>query len=161
MSCLELNFDDLAPVEVRVSIRHEPYVLTEASGDAAVKYRNAAMGGAKMLDGKVVGVSGVADVEPLLVALCLTKIVPLKDGGEDRRPVSVNTVRSWPVRVQKALFNKVKEISEGLEEKETEDTLRKRLADTQAKLDELLAAGEGDPAKNGTAAMQDTQSISA
>ncbi len=90
-----------------VTIAGEKYILAEATGDAAVKYRNQAIAGAKMVDGKVTGFRNVADVEPLLVSLCLWK---LTDDGR-LSAVTEKTVRSWPSHYQKDLFERAKSIS--------------------------------------------------
>jgi len=101
----ELNFDDLTPIEIPVRIQGKNYVLREASGDAACRYRNAVLACAQLTpEGKAVSVRNLADVEPLLVSLCLF--------DEKGNPVSVNQVRKWPARVVKALYEKAKEISD-------------------------------------------------
>ena len=70
-----LDFDDLAPVTVPVTLGKRKYLLREASEDAACKYRNASLAGAEIsnVSGQVTvrRVGSMADVEPLLVSLCL------------------------------------------------------------------------------------------
>lgn len=88
---------DLKIREVPVALGEANYVLREASEDAAVTYRNASMSKAKVADGKVIGVAGIADVEPLLVGLCLFA------SGSDT-PVGEEFVRRLPSRVVKPLY---------------------------------------------------------
>jgi hypothetical protein len=132
----ELIFEDLTPVEVPVTIGGKRYKLREADGETAVKYRNAAAACTKIgTGGKFSELRGVGDLEPLLVSLCLV------DEAGNRVPES--TVRTWPNRVQRALFDRAKEISHlGEEEPSDEASLRAKLADTQEKLDALTAAKE-------------------
>lgn len=101
-----MNFD-LTPREVPVTIGKEQYLLVEATEDVACKFRNASLNNMKVDDGKIVGMSGVADVEPLLVSMCL-----LKNVGNSMVPVDISTVRAWPSRIVKKLFETIKEISE-------------------------------------------------
>ncbi len=122
----ELIFDDLAPVSVPVTIGKKKCLLREASGDAACQYRNLLTAAARMNDGKVVGMHGVADAEPLLVSLCLFELYDLKGEQKERRFL-LSEIRGWRSSVQRALFDKIKEISPGLDEKDTPETVRKRL----------------------------------
>jgi hypothetical protein len=152
MTALELDFADLAPIEVPVKVNGVPkYVLVEASGAAAVAYRNMVSKAAKMVDGKVTGLDGIADAEPLLVSLCLSPVDDAaykRDGvvratranNNDLVTLHVSRVKAWPYRFQRALFDKVMEISPDLREKDTPESVRKRIAELQAKLAELEAA---------------------
>jgi Asp-tRNA(Asn)/Glu-tRNA(Gln) amidotransferase C subunit len=144
----EVIFDDLEPIEVPYRIDGTLYVLREASGDAAVKYRNACMRAARFSEGKIAGIEGAADAEPLLVSLCLYKAdkdgnVPVdRQGNADPRwLVPAQTIKRWPQRVQKALFAKVKAISR-LEEDdtETEESLLRQQAEIDAKLTKIQAS---------------------
>lgn len=96
-------FEDVAPLTVPVTIGKDEYVLKEASGDAACRWRNAQLRAARMVEGKITGVGDIADTEPLLVSLCLFT--------REGKPVPLATVRAWPNRVQKALFERAKAIS--------------------------------------------------
>ena len=143
MSLEPMHFDDdLAPIEVQVTIKNEPYVLREASAGAAIAYANARMRAAKMNDGKLSGFDGMFDADAVLLSLCLHPV----DKGTQRVKLDANgnpfstpiqTIKGWLNRVYKPLFDKVKEISPGLEEKETRDVLRKQLENIQKKLDDL------------------------
>jgi len=143
---------DLEPIEIPVTIGGVEYVLCEASADAARKFNNKRAEAGRFSDGKLSGVSGLGDLEPLLVSSCLFRVTSRQvDGGVKRAlsPVAYNTVLTWPARVVTPLFERAKKISE-LEETETLEALREQLKDTQEKIAEL-EAGE-NPAKNELAA---------
>ena len=108
-----MSFDDLTPIEIPVSIGGKKFLLREATEDAAVKYRNKLAAAGRMVDGKVVGIGDIADAEPLLVSLCLLELYEVNgpDGlpQQRERPVLLSTVRGWPAKVVKAIFDKCME----------------------------------------------------
>lgn len=133
-----LNFDDPEPISIPVKIGKASYTLREATGDAACKYQNAQSAAYEYgPDGSIRSIRGMADVEPLLVSLCL-----FDDRGN---PVGQDVVRGWKAPIQRTLYQRAKEISE-LDRDETIDSLDKQIARLQARRDKLLAE---DPAKNG------------
>lgn len=137
-----LDFSDLASQEVRVPIGNKVYVLREPTGDAVVKWRNAQLRSSKMVDGKLSSIDGMADAEPLLVSLCLFECRPQPDGTEVQYIVKENTVRAWPNRVQRALYDKVMELGHLNESgEETKETLREQIKDLQEKLHKLEVNG--------------------
>lgn len=107
---------DLTPICIAVTVGNKKYALKEASGDAAVRYRNAQLGCTELgPDGKPKKIVGIGDTEPLLVSLCLFEVTEVDAEGNIVKTganVPVNTIRSWPARIQKALFEKIKEVSE-------------------------------------------------
>ncbi len=113
MTELELNFDDIAPIEIKVTIQNEKYVLEEATGQVATKYLNARLGKIKFNDGKASSLQGIADIEPFLVSMCLFKL-DFGATGEviKKTPVSVTTIQSWPFRIQDQLYKEAKRISQ-------------------------------------------------
>jgi hypothetical protein len=124
----ELRFDDITPIEEKVFIGGDEYVLREMSGDAAVKYDNARLNRYEYQDGKLAKVRNLADLEPLLVSLCLF----MADGVT---PVSETTVRAWPARVQRSLHSRAREIS-GMNEpsktiEEQIEILQRQLAESK------------------------------
>jgi len=124
-------FEDITPVEVPVRIGGQDYVLREVSGDAATRYRNARANCTKFSNGEFAGVDGpIADAQPKLVSDCLFKVVVLPDGTTIFSKVEEKVVRTWPDRVQKALFEKVQRISPSLEDAgdETIENLEAKLA---------------------------------
>lgn len=124
-----IKFDDLMPLCEEVTLGTAQYFLKEASGDAATKFANARLNCVKLgPDGKPQTVRGIADVEPLLVSLCL-----FDSNGKN---VPEATVRSWPYRIQKALFDRAKEMSH-LDDLETEAAIVDQITSLQKKLDEM------------------------
>lgn len=136
----EDNLDDLAdlsPQAFPFQFQGKSYVLREASEDAAVRWRNAQLAATKLEDGKVSGVDGMADTEPLLVSLCVyEQLYDAQGSPTDTKPVQKPTIRLWPAKVVKRLFEKIKEVSD-LTEKEDKAALEKRLTETCVKLAEL------------------------
>lgn len=113
-----LAFDDLTLQEVPVSIGGKRYILREASGEVACRYRNRMLESTEFGgDGKPMKVKGMGDLEPLLVSLCLWEA---DDAGKPARPVPESVIRAWPSRVVKRLFAKAKAISD-LGEEATQD----------------------------------------
>ncbi len=108
-----MEFADLEPVLVPVKIGGRKYVLKEPSEAASVKYRNALMRAAKFgTDGSVTAADGLADLEPLLVSLCLFEL----DKDNFEKPVPLETVLAWPPRVVGPLFERAKALG-GIGEK--------------------------------------------
>ncbi|MCK9571408.1 kinetochore protein SPC24 [Candidatus Pacearchaeota archaeon] len=133
----EFNFDDLTTIEIPVKYKGESYVLREASEASTCQYENAKAKCVKMADGKFAGIDGpMADTEPLLVSLCL-----FDSSGAN---VALTTIRSWPGRLVKKLFDKAKQISEL--DQQDEETLTKQLEALTKQLDELRK--KGNPSKN-------------
>lgn len=155
-----MDFTDLEPVSRSVKYKEKQYVLREASADAAAKYRNQGLRGARFSEGKMVGMGDVADLQPYLVSLCLWELVGAakedsaetvsaarEKNGTVEKPVDLKVIRTWPERMVKEMFNWVKDVSM-LDEEETEEVLNKRLQDTQKKLDEIKAKKREGVLKN-------------
>lgn len=137
-------FDDITPVEVPVKIGGQDYVLREASGDAATRYRNARANCTKFSGGEFAGVDGpIADAQPKLVSDCLFKIVVMPDGKTVFSKVEEKTVRAWPDRIQKALIERVLKISPSLEG--TGDETIENLEAKLAKLKETRDSSKNSP----------------
>jgi hypothetical protein len=96
-------FDNLDPIEIKVTVGNKTYFLKEASGDAACKFDNARSATYEYNEGKLTKVHNPGDLEPLLVSLCLF------DG--DGNPVPEADIRKWPARIQSKLYDKAREIS--------------------------------------------------
>ena len=148
MSKSELNFDDLEPKCERVSIMKKTYLIREASGGAVVTWRNHQMAASKLNpDGKTVSVGPIAESEPLLVSLCVCELT-FSGGNEVERPVPIQVIKGWPYRVQRALYERIMEISD-LREKDSAEDIKKRMAEDREKLEKLEANGHSDDsAKN-------------
>lgn len=136
-----MEFDDLEPIVVPVTLTREgrkvPHLLKEASEDAAVKWRNAAMKHARYGEsGRIETLPSVADCEPVLVALCLFEVLP--DGSHRAVPESI--VRQMPSRVVSKLFERARKIS-GLDDEETEEVLARRIERDTRELQKVRAKG--------------------
>ncbi|MGL6095056.1 MAG: hypothetical protein ACRC7O_04550 [Fimbriiglobus sp.] len=153
-----IDFDDLKPAEVPVKIGGVDYVLREATGGAAVAFRNAMSRNTRVsASGQLLGTE-LSEAEPLVVGMCLMKTG--KDGaillGPTGVPQAVGTefVKARPVRVQTVLFERLKEISPTLVPgDDTVESLEKSVAVQTAKLEKLRedgAAGDDGP-KDGSA----------
>lgn len=115
-----MNFDE-EDIAIPVRIRGETYELREASGEAGCNFRNEIARRVTLgPEGKPQRIGNLADVEPKLISACLFD----KDG----KNVPEKTVRSWPNRIQKALFKRIQEISD-LDE-DAEDPAKNEPADT-------------------------------
>lgn len=129
---------DLSITTVTIPFEYEgkKYVLKEASGDAACRWRNSILKATKMTpDMKVqsIELGQLADVEPQLVSDCVFLVK--EDGAH--MPVTLKTVRTWPTRLITRLFEKAKEISgldkvesEAPTQEETEEELKNSVAST-------------------------------
>ena len=102
----QLDFSQLSIREVPViSPEGTHYTLREANGKTATEHRNAIISSTQFdANGKVVGVKDLASVEARFVASCLW--------DEKGKNPSVTLVQAWPARVQKALYDKAKELSD-------------------------------------------------
>src|SRR5947207_11579958 len=111
----ELTFEDLERQEVLVPFRGKKYVLTEATGDAAIRFRNARMSAGRLTpDGKSVILVNPADVEPLLVSRCLyhadanDSLRLTRDGDPDPNfLVAEARIRTWPPALLTKLYDEV------------------------------------------------------
>lgn len=112
---------DLAPIEVPVVIGGTNYILREASEGGSSAWRNATIAAAKMVDGKVVGLQGLAESQAVLIHHCLYEAT---DRGKQ---VPTHTIRSWPSRITTWLFEKAKEISDLNEKAPAESPEKKAL----------------------------------
>ncbi len=138
----ELNFDDLAPAEMRFKWRGKSFICREASEGSAVQWRNANSKGLKFgPDGKVAGLGeGASDSEPLLVSLCVVeKGTNSQTGNDTFSAVPIQVVRGWPARVVRPVYDWIIKAS-GLRETETPE--RKALLAALSREDSPIALGE-------------------
>ena len=156
-------FTDLAPLQVPVELGGNKFILTEASGNAAVEWKNAIMLATRMEEGKVVGLGELADSEPLLVSKCL--YYADKDGGlpvrgnqaDPSKLVPLNLIRSWPAKVVRKLFQRVQEISllNETNQEETLETLDEKIAELRSRREALERTEGAGPVGNSPVATQD------
>jgi hypothetical protein len=142
-----LDLGDLQPIKKAVTFGGKNYVIREASADTARQYRNMATAGYKLADGKLTGISGVADCELFLVRSCTFEA----NGEANDRPVTDGQVKAWPDRITKRLFTEIRRLSPSLSE-HTKESVAKQIAELQ----ELLANMDGGDAKNAKGAGMDT-----
>ncbi len=138
-----IDFGDLEVIEIPVNVGSESYILKEASGKAACEYRNAMLACTTLgPEGRPTSLRNLANVEPLLVSLCLF--------SQDGKRVPQDKISAWPARVQKTLFNKIKEISELGEESPERIALEKalQLDDSPVSLDQFKEWIEALPEDN-------------
>ena len=102
----ELDFSSLSVKEVPVTFTNgSKWTLKEATGKAATDHRNAIMACTIWgPDGRAVGLKDLASVEARFVAACL-----FDTNGKNPTP---QMVQAEPARVQKALYEKLKELSD-------------------------------------------------
>ena len=97
------------PVTITLGGEVKKYVLREASADAGTQWRNALMACSEIGEDeqgkpRAKKMVGLANIEPLLVSLCLF--------DSEGKQVTETLVRSWPARIVAALYKKAAEISE-------------------------------------------------
>lgn len=98
----------LIDIEVKGPDGH-PYILREATGAVAKQFKNAQMSCTQFsADGKMAGVKGAADLEPLLVSKCLYRMMP---DGTVGGTIDQRELEKWPAKVVSRLFEKAKKIS--------------------------------------------------
>lgn len=136
-----LNFDEIPhqdkdgsplPNEVPVTYQERTYVLVEATGEVAAKYQNAIFRSSRLDDGKLIGMDGLADASLILVSGCL---FPVKDGVRGPN-VTLPTIKSWPNRIVKKLFETARDISD-LADQDTVEGLEKQITNLQKRLNTL------------------------
>lgn len=102
---------DETKTEIPVKFKKKHYVLREATGKAARIYRNASLACIQLgPEGKPSSIRNLANVEPLLVSLCLWEKPDPKAAAV--KAVTVDLVESMPAKLQKDLFESAKEISD-------------------------------------------------
>lgn len=141
----EFDYSDLTPIEIPVTnLNGKNYILREADGDTGAKFKSRSAQCMRMTEGKVSGVNDIGSLEPYLLSLCMLQVSIHTDGETKHlKSVSEATIRSWPSKVVKKLFNKAKEISE-LNEEETVESLEKVIKEATKKLKDL----RGESVKN-------------
>jgi hypothetical protein len=131
VEAITLNFDDLQPIEVPFNYLGKKYVMKEASGDTGCKYRNRLLNSTRMSgEGKPIGFTNYADVEPYLVSLCVFERVDSNDKSKDK-PVKEAEVRSWQNRVVKELHEKIIKISDLQDQPETIEEIDKQIKELE------------------------------
>lgn len=125
MALEPMNFEDLEPLQIRVTLpKGVKCILREASADAEVKYKLAAVKGITVNDGKASREdnSGIFDSEPVLVSRCLYYAndweLKLDSFGnpDQTNLVPLSVILALPTKVFKKLQAAVHEMSPSLKE---------------------------------------------
>jgi hypothetical protein len=122
-----IDYADLKPREVQVNnLFGKNYLLKEGTAGAVTEYRNAISKSTKIsADGTILQQANF-EVEPLLVSLCIFEIEN-NNGQTSLKPVSLDTVRAWPHRVQQELYERAEAMTGlGMEGSTEEALLRQR-----------------------------------
>lgn len=99
-----------------VTIDGDEYVLVELDGRERDKYLNNLAPRMKTnAKGKPAGLKSFDGLQAWLIHLSLFKVE-----GDARKPVSVETIQTWPARVIKGIFDASKELS-ALDDDDDED----------------------------------------
>lgn len=146
----ELDFSTLRPIELPVKIPDEAgdskdYILRAACADSVIQYRSTVTSAAKLAsNGKLGGVDGrLVGAEPTIVSRNLFRV---SQGGRSKNPVGEQFIRNLPYEILDKLFDKLKDITPGLVNKDTVESLTKQVAKLQEKIAALRE--KGDPVKN-------------
>jgi hypothetical protein len=115
MTNSSLEFD-LSEITFPVTISGQSYLLVEANSETGTQFKVNTLKGLTLdqrEDGskKINGLENIAGNEAYLVSRCLFKI----DDAGRRHAVDLATVKGWPNRIVKSLYEKSREIS-GLKE---------------------------------------------
>lgn len=104
MSSMEsLDFDSPAPKDVPFRYRNKSYSLREASHDKAREYRSALLASYRPGAGGLLPGENLPRTELVLLAGCVY--------DQDDKPVPVEEMKTWPNRVIRPLFERVREMS--------------------------------------------------
>lgn len=100
-----MNYDFiLEPQKQAVTIDGKQYEMREMDSNQHTKYKNALISCGELgADGKPTRFQGLADLEPLLVSLCLF--------DSEGYPVSLDVIKTWPGRVVQALHGIAKHLN--------------------------------------------------
>jgi hypothetical protein len=138
-------FSGLEPVEIPFSWAGKNYVLREGSADVVSKFKNKLLSCARVgEDGDVknAGMQGLGDLGPLLVAGCTFEKVETPSGTAYRQ-LNEATIRQWPERVVKELYEKASQITP-MDDEETVESLDKQIELLQKKKSKLLEGKDSE-----------------
>lgn len=176
LSPINFDRDDLSPIEIPVKIAKKYYVLKEAKGDIATRYKNFTlrmiaitkdgmdmrMGSRKPLGAETGGVrvveEGMADADPFLVSLCLFEVTDSnRTSGtkEGLGKVALSWVRDLPNPILDTLVDRVKAISH-IGQPSTLEEIEAAISDLSEQRDKLIEDGDKSVPKDKPAFMQAT-----
>lgn len=132
-------------IEKPVTIGGKDYIIREADGDTAAKFRGMQISHLKLTDGKASGINpGMSESELFLVSKTLYRKVPeatKENPNAVPTLVPLSVIRLWPDRITGRAFEIAQEIS-GLKTAETKESLLKQRAEIDKKLAEIAAKEE-------------------
>jgi hypothetical protein len=117
----ELVLESLEPIEEKLTIAGQNYVLREAGTEAVARYRDARYKGAKVGDDGRLQDMSQAQAESILIAGCLFKVE-----GNATVGVHVSTIRGWTYRVTRRLFDRCYQIC-GLDEEDSIEEMEQQI----------------------------------
>jgi hypothetical protein len=149
-----LVFEDIALIEVPVTLGTKKCLLREASAEAANRYRTNVQKGMRMSnDTKMFEFGGGGEAIPQLLSDCLYEQYADNAGKPLERRIIVLEIQRLPDRVQEALFAKLKEITPSLVAKKADlKELEKDKLDLEKRIEEL-SSEEDTVSKNSHSAM--------
>jgi hypothetical protein len=130
-----MDFSDLEPIEIGFNYKGVEYVLCEAEESVVCAYRNELARCTRMgPNGKPTIIGNYADTESFLVSQCVFQVG--EDSHKDpKKPVTQKTIKSWPGRMVRDLYNQVRTIS-GLNPEQTPDEVTQIILDESEDLPE-------------------------
>jgi hypothetical protein len=148
-----LNFseEELTRIEIPVTLNFPTgtrrFILREANGDIACRYRNYFVKRTTLVDGKPSNISEIADIGPLLIHWCIQEVLEKEDGTTQLLgPPSLDEIRGWKPSILSKLQKTIEDISELGSADETLEELFKQREELNEKITELEK--NGDPSKN-------------
>lgn len=140
-----MEFEAITPLEVPVKIGDKKYLLKEAGAGIVAQYNNALMKATKFSStGKMAGIDGIADAEPLLLSLCMFEWRQNpKTDKEEWCPCTIGQIRTWPNKIVRQLLERVKLIS-GITEvdEQTPEQIKLKIESLNEKLKEKEEGNE-------------------
>lgn len=132
----EMTFDSDDPIEVKITIKDEQYVLVQCSEYVCENYRNEVVARAtKAESGKTPkDGEGIGNLPTFLLSKCLFKINPANGA---RKKLDPSVIQVLPGKIVKKIFERAQRIS-GLEQRPTTlPELKKLRAEIDLKIKEL------------------------
>lgn len=124
--------------------RGREYVLKLVSESEHIRYHNATSRHVRLQDGKMVGVTGGAELDSFLLSLCMFEVVTTQNGNEQLKPLKLAFLQSdhWIPAQIKALAEAARKLN-GLQNT-TPKTRRERIEALEKQLTELRAEEEAE-----------------
>lgn len=132
-----LELDTLEPAETRFQLGPKTYLLKEASGGAAIRWRNIITGSTKFNGtGDLSGLGDIAEAEAQLVCDCIREVRE----GEKQFPVSLQEVKGFKATNLKRMYKWLMDVSDLKEKPATLAEIDKQIAALHRQREELERA---------------------